>query len=214
MRPRILKNNLILSEFQKEVLIGLLLGDGCLERSKNSSGARLKVSQGGIQHEFVEWLYEVFKDFVQTPPRIKQTHRNGKNHYEVVFNTLTHPDFKNFHEMFYSKKSSAYPQGKKIIPESINKFLTQTAFAVWFMGDGSIKSKECKGRILNTQSFNREEIDRLILILKDKFDLKSSIRTQKDGLQIYISAKSAETLNYLLKDKILPSFNYKLPIKS
>jgi len=207
MRSRILKNDLVLSEFQKEVLIGLLLSDGCLERTKNSSGARLKVSQSGNQHEFVEWLYEVFKNFVQTPPRLKQTHRNGKNHSEVVFNTLTHPGFKNFHEMFY-------PQGRKIIPESINKSLTQTAFAVWFMGDGSIKSKECRGRILNTQSFDRDEIERLIVILKDNFNLKSSIRMQKDGLQIYISAKSAETLNYLLGDKILPSFSYKLPIKS
>ena len=40
-----------MSEFQKEVLIGLLLSDGCLERTKNSSGARLKVSQSGNQHE-------------------------------------------------------------------------------------------------------------------------------------------------------------------
>ena len=207
MRPRILKNNLVLSEFQKEVLVGLLLGDGCLERAKNSTGARLKVSQGGNQHEFVEWLYEVFKDFVQTPPRLKQTNRNGRSHSEVVFNTLTHSDFKNFYEMFY-------PTGKKIIPESISHFLTPIAFAVWFMGDGSVKSKECRGRILNTQSFNRTEIERLIVILKDKFDLKSSIRTQKDGLQIYISAKSADILNAILRDKILPSFYYKLPLKS
>ncbi len=207
MRPRILKRNLVLSEFQKEVLIGLLLGDGCLERAKNSSGARLKVSQGGSQHEFVEWLYEVFKNFVQTPPRVKQANRNDKNHIEVVFNTLTHPDFKHFHEMFY-------PTGRKIIPESISKSLTPMAFAVWFMGDGSVKSKECRGRILNTQSFSRTEIERLILILKNKFNLQVSIRTQKDGLQIYISAKSAQVLNILLKDKILPFFYYKLPFKS
>lgn len=178
-----------------------------MERAKNSTGARLKVSQGASQHEFVEWLYEVFKDFVQTPPRVKQTKRNDKNHSEVVFNTLTHPDFKNFHEVFY-------PTGRKIIPESISKSLTPTVFAVWFMGDGSIKSKECRGRILNTQSFSRTEIERLIVILKDKFNLLCSIRTQKDGLQIYISAKSAEVLNDLLKDKILPFFYYKLPLKS
>lgn len=207
MRPRILKNSLVLSEFQKEVLVGLLLSDGFLERAKNSTGARLKVSQGSSQHEFVEWLYEVFKDFVQTPPRVKQTNRNGRDHSEVVFNTLTHSDFKQFHEMFY-------PKGQKIIPESINKSLTPMAFAVWFMGDGSVKSKECRGRILNTQSFNREEINRLTILLKDKFNLQSSIRTQKDGWQIYISGKSAEILNSLLKDKILPSFYYKLPLKS
>ena len=53
MRPRILKDNLSLSGFQKEILVGLLLGDGCLERAKNSLGARLKVSQSIKQNEFV-----------------------------------------------------------------------------------------------------------------------------------------------------------------
>ena len=207
MRPRILKDELVLSDYQKEVLIGLLLGDGCLERSQNSLGARLKVSQNIKQNEFVAWLYEVFKYFVQTPPKVKQTQRNSIRHEEVVFNTLTHPCFKNFYDMFY-------PNKKKVIPESIDQFLTPTALTVWFMSDGSIKSKQSRGRILNTQSFLRPDIEKLICILKSKFNLQSSIRTQKDGLQIYISGKSAEILNRLLKDKILPSFYYKLPLKS
>ena len=207
MRPRILKDNLSLSEFQKEVLVGLLLGDGCLERSKNSLGARLKVNQSAKQNEFVVWLYEIFKDFVRTPPKIKLRQRNGINYEEKVFNTLTHPCFRSFHDMFY-------PKGKKIIPENVNQFLTETALAVWFMSDGSVKSKESRGRILNTQSFSRPDIERLIEVLRGKFSLNSNIRTQKDGLQIYISGKSAEVLDNLLRDKILPSFYYKLPLKS
>lgn len=207
MRPRILNENLILSEFQKEVLVGLLLGDGCLERTKNSQVARLKVSQSLKQSDFVQWLYETFKDFVRTPPRLKQKDKNGKRYSELVFNTLTHKSFTYFYNLFY-------PNGKKVVPESINQSLTATALAVWFMSDGSIKSKQSRGRILNTQSFTRPDIERLILILKSKFNLQSSIRTQKDGLQIYISGKSAEVLNIVLKDKILPSFYYKLPLKS
>lgn len=207
MRPRILKDNLILSEYQKEVLTGLLLGDGCIERTKNSQVARLKVGQNLRQSEFVQWLYGTFKDFVRTPPRLKQKIKGGKIYSELVFNTLTHKSFKYFYDLFY-------PKGKKIIPESIDQQMTPTAFAVWFMSDGSVKSKECRGRILNTHCFTRSEIERLIKVLKDKFNLQSSIRTQTDGLQIYISAKSAEILNNLLRDKILPYFYYKLPFKS
>ena len=196
MRLRILKNNLKLSKFQKEILVGLLLGDGCLERTKNSTGARLKVSQCLRQQELVWWLYQNFSSLVATLPKI---YRN-----ELRFNTLTHSCFKYFYDIFY-------PQGKKVVPDNIQGLLTPTAFAVWFMGDGSVKSRECRGRILNTQSFKRPDIERLIFLLKEKFNLISSIRKQKDGLQIYISAKSAEILNELLKDKILPYFNYKLP---
>ena len=199
MRLRILKNNLELSEFQKEILVGLILGDGCLERTKNSDGARLKVSQCLKQKELVWWLYGNFSSFVATPPkRYKE---------ELRFNTLTHSCFKYFYDIFY-------PKGKKIVPDKIDHLLTSTAFAVWFMGDGSIKSKECKGRILNTQGFDKAGIERLIIVLEEKFNLLSSVRTQKDGLQIYISAKSAEILNELLKKKILPYFKYKLPFKS
>lgn len=207
MRPRILKDSLILSEYQKEVLTGFLLGDGCLERTRNSQVARLKVGQSLRQSEFAQWLYGIFKDFVRTAPRLKQKFKNGKIYSELVFNTLTHPSFKYFYDFFY-------PNGKKLVPEGIDQSLTPTAFAVWFMSDGSIKSKECKGRILNTHSFSKSDIERLIQVLKDKFNLNSSIRTQKDGLQIYISAKSAGVLNNLLKDKILPYFYYKLPLKS
>lgn len=199
MRPRILKGNLELSEYQKEVLVGLLLGDGCLETYKNSTGARLKVCQCLKQSIFVWWLYNNFLSLVATPPKIYRE--------ELRFNTLTHNCFKYFYDMFY-------PEGKKIIPDNIKNFLTPTAFAVWFMSDGSIKSKECRGRILNTQCFNRIDIEKLTRVLRDKFNLQVSIRTQKDGLQIYISAKSAEVLNIILKNKILPSFYYKLPFKS
>ncbi len=207
MRPRILNDELELSDYQKEVLAGLLLGDGCLERSKNSPGARLKVGQSLKQKEFVVWLYDIFRNFVQTPPRIKYSKRNGKSHEEVVFNTLTHSCFKAFYEMFYQN-------GNKVIPESINQILTATAVAVWFMSDGSVKSKESRGRILNTQSFTKSDIERLRIILKSKFGLQTSIRMQKDGLQIYISGKSAELLDALLRDKLLPYFYYKLPYGS
>ena len=162
MRSRILKNNLEFSKSQKEILVGLLLGDGCLERTKNSTGARLKVSQCLKQKELVLWLYKNFSGFVATQPK--------RYREELRFNTLTHSCFKYFYDMFY-------PEGKKIVPNNIRDLLTPAAFAVWFMGDGSIKSKECRGRIINTQGFSKPDIEKLIVTLKEKFNLISSIRT-------------------------------------
>src|SRR3989344_4519251 len=189
MRPRILKQELVLSEFQKQVLIGYLLGDGHLEIWKNSQGARLKVEQGLEQKEFVKWLFEVFEEFVKTPPRFKPK--------SVYFNTLSSNQFYAFHKKFYLK-------GKKIIPDNIDIDLTPVSLAVWFMGDGSIKSKECNGRIINTHGFKEHEISKLCQILEKKFSLQVSIRRQKDGLQIYISAKSAGRLYEILFPHLLP----------
>lgn len=196
MRPRILKKELLLTEFQKQVLIGYLLGDGCLETWKNSKVARLKVEQSLVQKEFVDWLFEIFKKFTKTSPK--------SNQIKSKFNTLSSNEFYEFHKMFYIKQ-------KKVIPKNIEQLLTPISLAVWFMGDGSIKSKECNGRILNTHGFTEPEVAQLSQILNDKFKLLTSIRRQKDGLQIYISAKSAGALIKLISPYLLPYFTYKLP---
>ena len=196
MRRRILKQGLIVSEFQKQVLIGYLLGDGHLETWKNSQVARLKVDQGLVQKEFVDWLFEVFGEFVKTPPRLKQK--------SIYFNTLSSYQFYLFRRMFYLN-------GRKIIPDDLDLLLTPLSLAIWFMGDGSVKSKETNGRIINTHAFTEAEINKTCLLLKEKFSLQTSIRRQKDGLQIYISAKSAIIFNDLIVEHMLPSFYYKLP---
>lgn len=197
MRPRILKKELNLTEFQKQVLVGYLLGDGHIETWRNSQVARLKVEQGLKQEVFVDWLFEIFKDFVRTSPQV------GKA--KVSFNTLASKQFS-----FYRKRF--YLSGKKVIPDDIKDLLTPLSLAVWYMGDGSIKSRECNGRIINTHGFTEPEIRKLCQILRGKFALKTSIRRQKDGLQIYISAKSAGTLSSIIKPYLLPCFHYKLPV--
>ncbi len=196
MRPRILKKELILGEFQKQVLVGYLLGDGHIETWKNSQVARLRVEQSLKQRVFVDWLFEIFKDFIRTGPTVKKT--------KVYFSTLTSKQFFLYKQLFYLN-------GKKIIPNDIENLLTPISLAVWFMGDGSVKSKECNGRIINTHGFNENEIIKLCQILTRKFSLQTGIRRQKDGLQIYISAKSAGVLTKLLTPHLLPYFYYKLP---
>lgn len=196
MRRGILKQELVLNEFQKQVLTGYLLGDGHIETWKNSQVARLKVEQGLMQKEFVDWLFEVFGEFVKTPPRFKPK--------SVYFNTLSSSEFYLFYRMFYLN-------GRKIIPNDLKLLLTPISLAIWFMGDGSVKSKETNGRIINTHAFTEVEISKTCFLLKEKFSLQASIRRQKDGLQIYISAKSAVIFNNLIAKHILPSFYYKLP---
>lgn len=196
MRKGILKQELVLSEFQKQVLTGYLLGDGHIETWNNSQVARLKVEQGLVQKDFVDWLFDVFGEFVKTPPRLKEK--------SVYFNTLSSSQFYVFHRIFYLN-------GKKIIPNDLNLLLTPISLAIWFMGDGSVKSNETNGRIINTHAFSEAEVNKICLLLKEKFSLQASIRRQKDGLQIYISAKSAIIFKDLIAKHLLPSFYYKLP---
>lgn len=53
------------------------------------------------------------------------------------------------------------------MPELINDWLTPRGFAYWFMDDGSVKSSESKGVVLNTQAYTPADIERLIEVLQD-----------------------------------------------
>jgi len=50
----------------KEILVGLLLGDGWLEKQKIN--ARFRFEQGDIHKEFFFYVYEYFTRFCQSPP--------------------------------------------------------------------------------------------------------------------------------------------------
>ena len=197
------KKTLKLTSKQRQIIIGKLLGDGHLETSNNGKTYRLKIEHSFKQKDYVDWCYKEFKDWVLTKPQIKKQTFNGKAYEKYWFDTLSHGSFRFYAHQFYS-------QGKKVIPKLIHRWLTPLSLAIWFMDNGSIKSKNHRARILNTQCFTVKEIRRLIQILQTKFDLNCKLRKQKEGYQIMILAESANKFFSLIKEFIIPSMDYKL----
>jgi len=197
------KKTLKLTSKQRQIIIGKLLGDGHLETSNDGKTYRLKIEHSFKQKDYVDWCYQELKDWVLTKPQIKKQTFNGKAYEKYWFNTLSHSSFR-----FYAHQFC--PQGKKVIPKLIHRWLTPLSLAIWFMDDGSIKSKNHRARILNTQCFSVKEIRRLIQVLHTKFDLNCKIRKQKEGYQIMILAESVNKFYNLIKEFIIPSMDYKL----
>lgn len=197
------KKTLTLSELQKEVIVGLLLGDGHIELSPNGQSARLKIGQSARSSEYVAFLHNIFSNVVRMQPHTRTVKGFGKNFDRIEFTTLSMPDFKYFRDLFYKDR-------KRVVPDSISELLTAKGLAIWFMDDGSYKSKQCKGKILCTHNFNIEEIDILCKVLKDKFCLDAIPRYQIDGTEIYIKASSFNKLKELILPFLVPSFYYKL----
>jgi DNA-binding transcriptional regulator WhiA len=199
-----LKEKLSLTPLQREVLIGLLLGDGHLE-TQNGRTYRLKIEQSKAHRAYVDHLYHLFEGWVLTPPRIKQVVSRGHASENVTFQTVSHSAFRFYAHQFYR-------DGRKQVPKLIHRWLTPRALSYWFMDDGSIKSKQSKGVILNTQAFQLADIERLIKCLHTKFDLQASIRKQREGCQIYISGNSFEKFSALVAAYVIPEMQYKLPL--
>jgi len=183
------KKSLHLSKIQREILVGLLLGDGCLETQNGGRTYRLKVEHSEAQKDYVMWLYGIFKDWV--PSGIYQRVRREK-YSHVGFQTYSHGSFR-----FYGKQF--YPEGQKIIPKIVEKLLSPLAIAVWFMDDGSRKSREHKTFIFHTYCFTKKDLEILQGALLNKFGIKSTLQAQKEQYwRLYIKEESAEVLRQII----------------
>ena len=203
------KKGLKFSDFQKEVLIGILLGDGHLETQNGGRTYRLKIGHSYLQKDYVDWQYEVFKDWTLTPPKEKEQTVLGIKYRQYYFSTISHGAFRFYAQQFYRNK-------KKILPGLIKKWLSPLTVAVWIMDDGSLKSNHHRALILNTQSFSKSELMKLIEVLKEKFGIETALRKQsRKQIELYqlITRKgSAEKLVKIIAPYMVPSMKYKLGI--
>lgn len=192
------KKDLKLVKKQREILIGLMLGDGHLETQNKGRTYRLKVEQSIRHKKYVDWLYENFKEWVLTKPKINSSSNS------MFFNTVSHGSFRFYAQQFYQDR-------KKIVPKQIYKWLTPLALAVWYMDDGSIKSSKHKGKIINTQCFSKQEVKFLQKCLEERFFIKSILRKQKGNTwQLYLLSETINKFYQIVKPYILPSMRYKL----
>ena len=183
-----------LTNVQESILIGSLLGDGTMRRKIN---AYLEINHAYSQKILVDWIYTEFKNLVLTPPKC----RKGNGNREAYrFFTRSLPVLTPFYDKFFIN-------GKKIIPDNLK--LNALSLAVWFMDDGS---KSRSAIYLNTQQFSVEEQKKLIFILKDQFNLDSTLNKDKIYFRIRVRSESSKKMVKIINKYILPDFRYKLPL--
>jgi len=205
------KTRLQLSEKEKEILIGSILGDGNLRFAGRNREANFIVDHGEEQKTYVFWKYELMKRWVLTSPkRVVRVYHRDRNRRTISwrFLTISHPEFTNFYRIFYRK-------GKKIIPKVIKKLLNNPlTFAVWVMDDGT---KSGKSFFISTQNFTRKDQESLLRCLKENFGIEGRINIHsywedKILYRIRVNSSSLGKLYKLIKPYILPQFRYKFPL--
>jgi len=207
MRSKVIekyKSRLSLSKRQKEILIGLLLGDGHLEKLYTPTLGRLKVEHSYKQKDYVDWLYKELRGWVRCKPKVRKVNAWGKPMKNYRFSTYGHRILGEFRRNFYEGK-------KKIIPDDLEKDITPLGLAIWYMDDGSIKSRRHKGIFLNTQGFKRKDVKKLQKVLGNKFGVNSTTRREKNGEQIYLGGGAGEKFIALVRPYIISSMKYKIP---
>lgn len=199
------KEKLKLSKRQKDIIVGLLLGDGHLETQNNGKTYRLKVEHSLAQSDYVNWLHKEFQDWIPQEKSYIKSRENGLQ--STGFTTYSHGALRFYGQQFYSK------DGKKHIPKLIKKLFSQIGLAVWYMDDGSLKSKRHKTYNIHTLGYSQKDLEILQKALQDKFGLETSLHKQKKKyLRIYILARSSVKFTEMIKPYVenIPSMKCKL----
>ena len=208
MRSNIIENykkTLRLSDEQRDIIVGSLLGDGCLETQNNGKTYRLKIENMLAQKDYVDWKYNFLKEWVLTPPQIKKHVFYGKERENYRFATVSHGSLRFYAQQFYQ-------DGKKVMPKLIGKLLTPLALAVWFMDDGSIKSNHHKALVIHAQSFEKIDLEKAIKVLESKYSIKANLRKRDDGsgYVLYLLSETVDEFIDTVKGYTIPSMKYKL----
>lgn len=200
-----------LTKEEKAILIGSLLGDGCLRIMSRATVPAFSVSHSEKQKDYVFWKYHKLNRWTKIPPwREERVYHKDKSRktFSWRFQTLSDRAFTELWEIFY-------PKGKKIIPKSLASLLKNTplALAVWLMDDGN---RNHAAVFLNTQSFTFREQHKLVGVLKEVYKLTATVNkhSMSNGEQLYrirISTESTRQLPGIIGKYLLPEFYYKIP---
>ena len=216
-----------LTEKDKSILIGLLLGDGYIDEK-----GRIQIEHGEKQKEYciykAKLLHSVCggKDIkVHEYIRNRSILKDKKQFKESTFTTYS---FKKQSQSFIPIRQLLYNENKKkYISEEIVKYLTPEAIALWWMDDGCLtkkytyvdgEKKHC-GYMLRLCTYLPKEQNEIIQkFFEEKYQMKWNVvkaDSAKDESQWMLRCGSIEGRKFLniIRDYIIknvPSLSYKV----
>lgn len=208
--------SLSLSKIQREVLVGTLLGDASMPLDRGRPGLRVQFAQTIARENYIWHLYDIFQNFVGTPPRVQNIRGGGARDRQCIrFLTYRHPDFQFYDDLFYPVDENKCR--KKRVPTNLHEVLTSRALAYWFMDDGTYTfNRSQNGKApqryyrFSTHCFPLEDQKILIQALQDNFEIAATIQKDRSYYKLYIRSKSTKRFDNLIRPYIHPCFDYKL----
>ncbi len=186
----------------EEVLVGTLLGDGCLER--NGANVRLRIDHSIGHRAWVEWKHSEFQELCPGRPRIVKRIdvRTGSQHVNYRFSSGSLPALNEYYQLFYG-------EGEKRIPSDIGAFLSPLSLAVWYQDDGGRRG-DCAGGYLNTNAYSDQDVELLKLALWNLFGISTRTHFAAGKPRIYVPAGQFREFCHVLRPFVIDEMKYKL----
>ena len=191
-----------LTNFQKEVLLGTLLGDASLRRYKKEWNTEASCAHSISQKEYCEYKTQIFESIgahCDYHKRNTPDKRNGVYYEDYTMRIPANPELNSWYDAFYQ-------EGKKVIPAALFNHFTAASLAFMFMDDGYKAS--CSYSVA-TNCFDFDELKVFCNMLKEKLDLNTTIQK---GNKIYIKACSRSHFEKLISPYLCDCMKYKLQV--
>lgn len=203
-----------LTALQKEVLDGIMLGDGCLTKHNRCSNENAQLVYLSKSEQHVKFVGQYFENLLAgegyTYRKIydKRTEKYyEQNKFRTIHCTGLTEQYKRW-----------YPNGKKIIPDDL--VLTPLKCLMWYIGDGGLVSdgqRRSQSIKLSTQGFTKVQQENILLPQLIKFNARlQKVNKAKDGhilYGIYIPHKSIQDFLSFIGECPFSDYLYKWSYK-
>jgi len=189
-----------LTDVQKDIVIGSLLGDGSIRPV-----GIFVIGHGVKQREYLEWKVNQMSPFMSKIKK-RDTLDNRSGRRDIGYYSYSHTL-----EVFREYRKLFYPDHKKIFPnlESISPL----ALAIWYMDDGSYAIKSGRS-CLCSQSFTREENQMAVDLLQKQYGINAKIHKAGVGqFRIGMNRDASNTLFKVIEPYMHYSMLYKMNFK-
>jgi hypothetical protein len=130
--------------------------------------------------------------------------RYQRHSYSLWFYTLSLPCFDSLYSLFYVN-------GSKQIPADIANYITPISLTYWLADYGA---KHCKGVMLNTNSYEKVQVELLSFVLNQTFGFSSSVYASSGRTTtyytIYIPSRDMPKLRALALPYLHSSMHFKM----
>jgi hypothetical protein len=184
-----------LTQLQRSIIIGSLLGDGYVRIVDGRKDAFLEINHSISQKEYVDWKYEMLQSICVSGP-VSRKGNGTRTAYR--FTTKQHSEITQLFTSFYTDKVKGIPDGLVLDPITL---------AVWFMDDGS----RCRAQdvYFNTQQFAIEDQEKCLAMLF-QMGIDASLNKDKEYKRVRVKISSIPTLFGIISPYVVPSMTYKI----
>jgi len=205
------------TDLQREIITGLLMGDGYISTANKNPHIQAKM----ISPNYLEYIADEF-GVLGSEVSLKHTAAESAKHNRdsgfspnaeaenysdlYVWCSMSHPELQEFADW--------YSSGKKVWPEDIQ--LTPTVLKHWYCGDGCWDNSGSNNYIqisMANEKDNTDKVDQMFRSVRLPTPNNYNISERKDGSKIcdalFTVEQSKELWEYM--GEPLPDFEYKWP---